>query len=573
MKEEILKIIKKAVGGDMAIEISVPEEAAFGHYSTNIAMRLAKAQGKKPLELAKELAAQVDRTAPVGFFEKVSAAAPGFINFWLSKRVLQEEFKKISSDEKYGAGGSMKGKMVMVEFTDPNPFKLFHIGHLMSNAIGESLARLYEVSGANVIRANYQGDVGLHVAKAIWGMQKEKDAMPASSADPLKKMAFLGDAYVAGAAAYEKKPEIKEVIDRINENIYTRGDGDINKLYDIGREWSLAYFETVYKRLGTKFDQYFFESEMAKEGMSVVRAHPDVFVPSEDAIIFPGEKYGLHTRVFISRKGLPTYEAKELGLNKKKFELYPSLDASIIVTANEIIDYFRVLLKAMELILPGVAAKTKHVSHGILRLPSGKMSSRTGDVITAEVLLAQVTDKLREYMSGRTMLDSHEQEAALEALSVGAIKYSILKQSPGQDIIFDFEKSLSVEGDSGPYVQYAYARLKSILRKANDVHGTPKSLKENEIALLDSDSELNLMRKIFEFPDVVLRARELSAPSGVVSYLYKLAVASNKFYETTPILKDADDARRSARLALAATAARTLQAGLSLLGIKTLEKI
>jgi arginyl-tRNA synthetase len=580
MKEEILKIIKKAVGDDTAIEISVPEEPAFGHYSTNIAMRLAKARNKKPFELAEEFAQQISAAAPPGFFEKVSAAAPGFVNFWLSKKTLQENFQKVSDDEKYGTGGSMKGKTVMVEFTDPNPFKLFHIGHLMSNAIGESLARLYGASGANVLRANYQGDVGLHVAKAIWGMEQEKEKMPAPNADPLIKMTFLGDAYVVGAEAYDNKPESREAIDTINEKIYLRSDDEINKLYDAGRAWSLAYFETVYARLGTKFDRYFFESEMAKEGIDIVHAHPDIFIASEGATIFPGEKYGLHTRVFISKKGLPTYEAKELGLNKKKFEA-DHLDLSIIVTGNDIVDYFRVLLKAMELTMPDVASKTRHVPHGLLRLSSGKMASRIGNVITAEELLEQVTDKLREHMSSRTTLDQPDQELVLWGMAVGAIKYSILKQSPGQDIIFDFEKSLSVEGDSGPYVQYAYARLKSILRKADggeasgaNVRSDPRSaLKENEIVLLDSESELHLMRKIFEFPDVALRAREQNAPSGIVSYVYKLAVASNKFYETTPILKDADEPRRNARLALAATAARTLQAGLALLGIATLEKI
>ncbi len=184
-------------------------------------------------------------------------------------------------------------------------------------------------------------------------------------------------------------------------------------------------------------------------------------------MIFRGEQYGLHTRVFINSQGIPVYEGKELGLNRIKFDLYHP-DLSIIITGNEIVDYFKVLMKAMELTIPDVAASTRHVPHGMLRLPSGKMSSRTGDVITAESLLDQVKAKLAERVSARAdELSPDEREAATEAIAIGAIKYSILKQSPGQDIIFDFDKSLSVEGDSGPYVQYAYARLKSILRKAS----------------------------------------------------------------------------------------------------------
>jgi arginyl-tRNA synthetase len=567
MKETIIQILKNITGSDIPVTLSVPEEEAFGHYATNVAMRLAKQRGKVSFELAKELAVEISQKAPERFFEKVEAVPPGFINFWLSKKTLQTELKKILDDERYGTGDRMKGKTVMVEFTDPNPFKLFHIGHLMSNTIGESFARLYEAAGAKVIRANYQGDVGLHVAKAVWGMK----FMPHEEDAAEEKIDFLGKAYAFGSDAYENRPDAKEAIMAINEKIYSRKDPEINKLYDQGRKWSLAYFETVYKRLGTKFDRYFFEGEINQEGVELVRAHKDIFIESDGAVIFPGEKYGLHTRVFINSKGLPTYEAKELGLNKKKFELYP-LDLSIVITGNEIVDYFKVLLKAMELIMPDVAAKTRHRPHGMLRLPSGKMSSRTGDVITAESLLDQMKAKLREHVSGKSDLDEHERETVTEAMAVGAIKYSILKQNPGQDIIFDFDRSLSAEGDSGPYVQYAYARLRSIMRKASALAGKGSD-QETHFELLDTEAELALMRKLLEFPDVVSRAGELNAPSGLVAYLYKLAVAVNKFYETTPILKDENISRRNARLMLVATAARALRAGLELLGIRALEKI
>lgn len=562
----------EAAGGaaESAADLAVPEEPAFGHYSTNVAMRVAKQQGKNPLEFANELAAGILAKAPAGFFEKVEVAAPGFVNFWLSKKTIREEFSKVTVDKKFGTNESLKGRLVMVEFTDPNPFKLFHIGHLMSNSIGESFARLHEAAGAKVLRANYQGDVGLQVAKTIWGMEHGEAKRPDDASALAKKMEYLGAAYVVGNAAYDTDAKTKEAIVAINEKVYARSDAAINELYDKGRTWSLDYFETVYKRLGTKFDHYFFESEVGKEGAEFVWARKDIFKVSDGAVVFPGEQYGLHTRVFINSKGLPTYEAKELGLNKKKFELYP-LDLSVIVTGNEITDYFRVLLKAMELVLPDVAAKTKHVPHGMLRLPSGKMSSRTGDVITAESLLDQIKAKLVEKVSEKSDLNEKEREAATEVIAIGAIKYSILKQNPGQDIIFDFEKSLSFDGDSGPYLQYTYARLKSILRKAGDEKKLFAS--DAKFESLDADVELALVRKIFEFSNAVLYAEKLLAPSGLATYLHKLAVAANRFYETTPILKDEDEARRSERLVLVEVAAQTLKSGLELLGIKTLEKI
>lgn len=577
MKDQIIIILKDILGADAVVELTVPDEPSFGHFSTNAAMRFAKARGAKPMELAKELAAKAKAAAPAGFFEKVEAAVPGFVNFWLTKEAIQKEFAATAVDGEYGRNKSLAGKTVMVEYTDPNPFKQFHIGHLMTNTIGESLARLHEASAAAVVRANYQGDVGLHVAKAIWGMEHAANGdgkLPAGSSDALTNMAFLGKAYAAGAQAYDNDPAAKEAIVAINEKVYSRSDVVVNGLYDTGRAWSLEYFETIYERLGTKFDHYFFESEMAKEGMAVVLSHHDIFEKSDGAIVFPGEQYGLHTRVFVNSKGLPTYEAKELGLNKRKFELYP-LDASLIVTANEVADYFRVLLKTMELIMPEVAKRTRHVPHGMLRLPSGKMSSRTGDVITADALLDQVKAALRERVSEKSDLPDDEREAVTEAIAVGAVKYSILKQNPGQDITFDFEKSLSFEGDAGPYVQYAYARLQSILRKAapDDRAAAERNPDAAAMARLDSDNELSLMRKIFEFPDAALRAREFLAPSGLVAYVYKLAARANKFYETTPILKDEDLERRRARLALAVVAARTLRSGLELLGIKALERI
>lgn len=578
MKEKIKRILENILGGDVPVELSVPEEAAFGHYSTNLAMRLAKAKNKKPIELAVELAAEIKEKAPAGFFEEVKAAPPGFINFWISKKVILEDFGALVEDEHYGMNNELKGKTVMVEFTDPNPFKLFHIGHLMSNTIGESFARLYEASGAKVVRANYQGDVGVHVAKAVWGMQQlaqnDGQKMPDEKDSLAKKTAFMGDAYVLGANAYAEEPPAKAAIDAINEKIYARSDERLNKLYDMGRKWSLEYFETIYARLGTKFAHYFFESEINKEGLELVLSRKDIFPMSDGAIIFPGEQYGLHTRVFVNSKGLPTYEAKELGLNKKKFELYP-LDLSIIVTGNEIVDYFKVLLKAMELTLPEVAKKTHHVSHGMLRLPSGKMSSRTGDVITAEGLLGQLKEKLKERASEKADLSPVEREAATECIAIGAIKYSILKQNPGQDIVFDFDKSLSIEGDSGPYLQYAYARLRSILRKAGiGEFGGNGYEKPRDIAALGSDIELTLIRKLFEFPDVVARSRQSYTTSTLATYLHQLAALANKFYETTPmILKDEDEKRRDARLALIEAAAKILRLGLDLLGIKTLEKI
>jgi arginyl-tRNA synthetase len=219
----------------------------------------------------------------------------------------------------------------------------------------------------------------MHVAKALWGVRK-------LGVDPHDAMA-LGKAYAAGAAAFEDDANAKTEITDINKKIYERSDSDINALYDTGRAASLAAFEEVYTVLGTQFDHYFFESVVGPLGIQLVQKHPEVFPESDGARVFRGEEYGLHTRVFINNKGLPTYEAKELGLAQEKLTVYPNADALVVVTGNEISEYFKVVKKAMELVIPTLEGKITHVPHGMLRLTSGKMSSRTGSIIAGKDLI------------------------------------------------------------------------------------------------------------------------------------------------------------------------------------------
>jgi len=535
IKEKIIVITRKAIE-EIApesvireLKIEKPPKAELGDYAVFVGKE-AEAVSQKLSALSKEE------------IEKIEAKA-GFVNFFLSPDFVQSELERMSDATRYTLHESLKGQTVMVEYTDPNPFKTFHIGHLMSNAIGEAIARLHEAVGAKVLRVNWQGDIGLHIAKAVWGIQQG--------------FASSGEAYVMGNKVYEEDPQAKEDITALNKKLYDKSDPKINDLYQKGRQESLDYFEKQYERLGTKFVHYFFESEMGPNGLEVVKAHPDIFVegdPSTDSgqapIVFKGEQYGLHTRVFINSQGLPTYEAKELGLNQEKFKLYHP-DLSLIVTGNEIVGYFNVLMKAMELVMPDVAAKTRHLPHGMLRLPTGKMSSRTGDVITADEFIEKVKEKVGS-----------------EEVAIGAIKYSILKQGIGHDIVFDFEKSLSVQGDSGVYLQYTYARLVSILAKAGDSH------KSSAVShKLDHGTELTLIKHLMEFPDAVAESARDFAPNHLALYLYELANKANAFYEQVRILDDENEQRKQARLVLVQTTADILKRGLEILGIKAPEKI
>lgn len=578
IKEQIIDLIKKSLkemgveeGSIPAFVLEHPDDMSHGDYATNVALLLAKPLKKSPVQVAKELVEKITQNLPkeIGWVE---TAGPGFINFYLTPEYFINELKKISlQSEDYGKNNILNRQKTVVEYTDPNPFKEFHIGHLMSNAIGETISRLVAANGAEVIRACYQGDVGLHVAKTIWGVQKMlKDKLEESKRffggfwGGGKDPKVWGQAYALGATKYEEDESARKEMVVLNKKIYERSDREINKIYNTGLKVSLSEFGLIYKILGTKFDKFFLESEMASLGKKIVESNIEngIFERSDGAIVFKGEKYGLHTRVFVNKEGLPTYEAKELALAKIKFDR-TGYEKSIVITGNEINDYYKVVMKALSLIYPDLEKKVTHIGHGMLRLPTGKMSSRTGKVITGKSLLMEIDKDVLEKMKDREMSDS-EKVVIAEMISVGALKYSILKQDAGSDIIFDFDKSLSFEGDSGPYLQYACVRAKSVLEKAEK-----EGIKANPNEKI---SQEKLTRTLVRFPEIVERAGQEYAPHYLATYLTELASAFSTFYAGQKVV-DKDDTESPARVSLVKAFSIVMKNGLNLLGIKVPEKM
>jgi arginyl-tRNA synthetase len=315
---------------DILVVLERPADLGHGDFATNVAMVAAKKAGKNPRALAEEIVTLMSRLS-LDMVASIEVAGPGFINFKLSNSYFAKALEDaLAQGEKFGTNNMLVGKKVIVEYTDPNPFKEFHIGHLMSNTIGESISRIIEASGAETKRACYQGDVGLHVAKTIFSMQHQpKEAFLSSGLSLRENVALLGSAYAVGSDAYASSDKWKQEIIDINKKIYSKEDVTINKLYEWGRKVSLEYFETIYKRLGTNhggekaFDFYFFESSTGEFGKTVVEKYHEIFEKSDGAIVYKGdEARGLHTRVLINKEGLPTYEAKELGLAQMKYDTY-----------------------------------------------------------------------------------------------------------------------------------------------------------------------------------------------------------------------------------------------------------
>lgn len=534
MKEELAGAVKAAVqelfNVDVEVELTRPDEQ-FGDYSTNVALQLAGRLNKNPREIAEAIAAKISGA---------TVAGAGFINIAISDEDLAKAALGATDLPK-----ANQGKEILVEFGDPNPFKQMHIGHAYSYIVGDAISSILEASGAKVERLSYHGDVGRHVARAIYGIKLSDINYEDSSS------LEIGSYYALGAKADEQDAEAKAKIDEINQKIYDKSDPEINKIYEWGKQASFEYFDSALKDLGVRSARRFLESQSAEKGIELVQAHPEVFEQSEGAIVYKGEKAGLHTRVFITSAGLPTYEAKDLGLAELKKEAYPGASRSIIITAHEQAEYFKVMLAALREFDAPTADITTHLYHGFISLSTGKMSSRTGEVYGATDLINDVDEAVQKTFGQKSSSTRN-----------AAIKYGFLKNRLGSDIIYDVAESLSLEGSSGPYLQYAHARACSILSKAEHTGSTT-------ILELD-ESERSLARKISQYPDVVATAIYDLAPSHICTYLYELAQSFNRFYEKSRVI---GDPREVTRLALVKSYRDVLASGLKLLNIEAPEKI
>jgi arginyl-tRNA synthetase len=350
LKQALKVACKNLFDTEIEPEISRPEEK-FGDYATNAALQLAKKAAASPPQIARQL---VEELKSLPGIQDVTIAGPGFINFKLTDEKLAEAASLAAKLPK-----PYSGHEILVEFGDPNPFKEMHIGHLYSYIVGDAISSLLESQGAAVKRLSYHGDVGLHVARAIWAMQKADGELKND----------LGSYYAAGAKAYAQDEQAKAEIEEINARIYQQDDPQINKLHQAGSKLSFEYFDKILNMLSISNDKRYLESQTTQPGKELVEANiGKVFKHSQGAVVFEGEKAGLHTRVFITSKGLPTYETKDLGLVVLKERDYPRAALSVVITANEQAEYFKVMLAALAEIKPGLAKKTSHLVHGFVNL-------------------------------------------------------------------------------------------------------------------------------------------------------------------------------------------------------------
>ncbi len=545
--KEIQKITAELTDKDIEIKVDVPTDLLKGDFSTNIAMRL----GGNPIEIAEKIKIALEKCEIASKFKKIEAVKPGFINFYLSDSEIIDQSMRLFSKNKKEDGDEL-----ILEFGDLNPFKEPHLGHVRNLVLGESLARIKEFEGNNVIRANYEGDVGMHVAKCIWGIINSKDFDEFRNRGLEERAKYLGRCYSSGAKSFEEDENARKEITDINIGIYQK-DSQVIDIWENGRKWSLEYFEELYKILGVKYEKYYFESETAPVGKKIVEENVGkVFETDDGAIIFRGEDYGLHTRVFITKENNVTYEGKDLALAVMKNEDFPNAK-SIIMTANEQTEYFKVLLKALEKTNEKIAIKTSHLSYGFINLKEGKMSSRTGNIVSAFWLIEEVEKRLKEGF--REVPDD-----VLESLTVASVKWAMLKFSRESNISFSIDESIQIEGNSGPYMLYAYARTQSLLEKASNAAFEAKLREKIQPELVA------LLRIVCQFETVINESSRNFSPNILTNYLYILAQNFNQFYEKEKVVgSDNEDEK----MAVINIIGKTLKSGLYLLGIDAPKKI
>jgi arginyl-tRNA synthetase len=560
------------------LEIGFPPNPDLGHFGV-ACFPLAKQFRKSPAEIAEKLA---DNMALDDVLQKAVATGP-YLNLTVSTAVLFGGLcSEINSeDNSYGESSTGSDKRVMVEYLSPNTNKPLHLGHLRNGALGMSVARLYEATGHWVVKANLINDRGVHICKSMLAWQRWGDGSTPESAGK-KGDHFVGDWYVRFAREADRDAGLENQV----QQILRQWEAEDRKTVDLWKtmnSWVYDGFSQTYSDFGLEFDVFYYESNTYKLGKDVIRKGLEAKVFAKDAHgntvfqlpakEFGQEKNGEAKKVTVLRPdGTSLYITQDIATSILKIEEH-SLNFSIYVVGSEQEYHFKCLFQILADIGYEWAKDCYHLSYGMVYLPEGKMKSREGKIVDADDLLDEIkklaTSEIRQRDPQGTLSDD-EVKSRAEKIGIGAVKFYLLRVRPTQSINFDPAESISFDGFTGPYCQYAYARIFGILEKAGS---TNLELENVDFAQLGNPEEWQLLQKLIEFPAEVEGAvRELN-PSRVAVHIFNTAKAFNQFYNKHPVIKAGNDKLVNARLALIKATAVVLKKGLDLLGIDVLENM
>ncbi len=586
LQEQIIKAIKEVYKADVnpsEITLQKTKKEFKGHY-TLITFPLLKISKKSPEQTAHEIGTYLSNKLP---FISEFNVIKGFLNLSISSSMWIEELMKINNTPDFGfTPVTNKSPLYMVEYSSPNTNKPLHLGHVRNNLLGHSLSEILKANGVKVVKTNLVNDRGIHICKSMVAWKKWGNGETPQSSGK-KGDHLVGDYYVLFEKNYKaeieelmkqglskeeaekKSPLMQEAREMLRR--WEAGDPEVVALWEMMNQWVYEGFDETYKKLGITFDKVYYESQTYLVGKEMVLegVKKGIFYQKEDGSVWADlTPYGLDHKLLLRADGTSVYITQDIGTAKLRFDDYP-IDKMIYVVGNEQNYHFQVLAILLDMLGFKFGKGLLHFSYGMVELPEGKMKSREGTVVDADDLIDEMIDTAREISKELGKLDEcspEETEEIVTMIGMGALKYFILKVDPKKNMTFDPKESIDFDGNTGPFIQYTHARIKSVLRKAAE-QGIEIPKKPDTSVLL-SEKEKGLVQLLADFANIVKQAGEEYNISLIANYVYDLAKEYNQFYHDFPILREENTALRDFRLLLSKNIASIIKRGMSLLGIE-----
>ena len=553
---------------------------------TLVVFPFVKAARKAPTQVANEIGEQLLASAdsPVAKYNAVQ----GFLNLVINDAFWIKQLEAIDAEENYGKQPD-RNQLMMVEYSSPNTNKPLHLGHVRNNLLGWSIAQIQEANGWKVVKTNIVNDRGIHICKSMLAWLKFGNGETPESSGK-KGDHLIGDYYVRFDKEYRKQvaemvangmdeetakreaPLMKEAQAMLLK--WEQGDKEVRDLWTKMNSWVYAGFDETYKRMGVAFDKIYYESNTYLEGKSEVEKGlaAGQFYRREDGSVWADlTKDGLDEKLLLRSDGTSVYMTQDIGTAKLRFQDYP-IDKMVYVVGNEQEYHFKVLSILLDRLGFPFGKELVHFSYGMVELPNGKMKSREGTVVDADDLMDKMVEDAREIskdkvntLQGITEVEANE---IARKVGLGALKYFILKVDPRKNMLFNPEESIDFNGNTGPFIQYTYARIQSVLRKA-----TEEKLQITNDNLQIAPKELSLIQRLCDYPAIVRQAGDDFSPAVICNYAYALACDFNSFYHDLSILNEPDASKRALRLLLAKNVAKVIRSAMELLGIEVPERM
>ena len=578
--------VKALYGAEVAAESIVPSttKKEFEGNLTIVVFPFLKASHKRPEDTAQEIGEYL--VANCEAVEKFNVIK-GFLNITIKPSFWTSVLQSVEATENFGFKPvTDDSRLVMIEYSSPNTNKPLHLGHVRNNLLGFSLAKIMEANGNKVVKTNIVNDRGIHICKSMLAWLKWGNGITPEKAGK-KGDHLIGDFYVAFDKHY--KEELQQLMDggmtkeeaEANSTLmkeartmlkkWEDGDEEVRSLWRTMNEWVYAGFDETYARMGVSFDKIYYESNTYLEGKEKVLEglEKGIFYRKDDNSVWADlTADGLDQKLLLRTDGTSVYMTQDIGTAKLRFQDYP-IDQMIYVVGNEQNYHFQVLSLLLDKLGFSWGKDLIHFSYGMVELPNGKMKSREGTVVDADELMDEMIATARKMSEGRLKgVPEEEMDDVYRIIGLGALKYFILKVDPRKNMLFNPQESIDFNGNTGPFVQYTYARIRSVLRKSDEADAAT-----DITAYEPNEKEIEIIQRIADFPSVVSEAGRTYSPALIANYVFELAKGYNQFYHDYSILKEENGVARAFRLHLSRTVADIIRSGFSLLGVEVPERM